>query len=60
MSITNTAMQASFVIQRYPVEVYGSWFRIFVTCILPVAFINYYPAAAGHRYFCMEKGHQAV
>jgi ABC-2 type transport system permease protein len=43
-SSINTAMQANFVIQRYPVEVYGSWFRIFMTCILPVAFINYYPA----------------
>jgi ABC-2 type transport system permease protein len=43
-SSINTIMQVSFVIQRYPLDMYGQWFRIFVTCILPVAFINYYPA----------------
>jgi ABC-2 type transport system permease protein len=43
MSI-NTVMQVSFVIQRYPVDMYGTWFRVFVTCVVPVAFINYYPA----------------
>jgi ABC-2 type transport system permease protein len=40
----NTVMQVSFVIQRYPVDMYGTWFRIFATCVVPVAFINYYPA----------------
>lgn len=40
----NTVMQVSFVIQRFPVDMYGTWFRVFVTCVLPVAFINYYPA----------------
>lgn len=43
-SSINTVMQVSFVIQRYPLDMYGAWFRVFVTCILPVAFINYYPA----------------
>jgi len=43
-SSINTVMQVSFAIQRYPVDMYGNWFRIFVTCVLPVAFINYYPA----------------
>jgi ABC-2 type transport system permease protein len=42
----NTVMQVSFVIQRYPVEMYGKWFRAFVTLVVPVAFINYYPPAA--------------
>jgi ABC-2 type transport system permease protein len=40
----NTVMQVSFVIQRYPVDMYGVWFRVFVTCVVPVAFMNYYPA----------------
>lgn len=40
----NTVMQFSFLIQRYPVEMFGRWFRIFVTCFIPVAFMNYYPA----------------
>lgn len=40
----NTVMQVNFVIQRYPVDMYGRWFQVFVTCMLPVAFINYYPA----------------
>lgn len=43
-SSVNAVMQVSFVIQRYPVDMYGTWFRVFVTCVLPVAFINYYPA----------------
>ncbi len=29
--------------QQYPIDVFGSWFRIFVTGFLPVAFMNYYP-----------------
>ena len=43
-SSINTVMQVSFVIQRYPVDMYGTWFRVFATCVVPVAFINYYPA----------------
>ncbi len=43
-SSINTVMQVSFVIQRYPVDMYGRWFQVFVTCLLPVAFINFYPA----------------
>lgn len=43
-SSINTVMQVSFVIQRYPLDMYGRWFQVFVTCLLPVAFINYYPA----------------
>lgn len=29
--------------QQYPLDVFGKWFRIFVTGFLPVAFMNYYP-----------------
>ncbi|HMN59619.1 MAG TPA: ABC-2 family transporter protein, partial [Anaerolinea sp.] len=28
----------------YPVDMYGTWFRVFATCVVPVAFINFYPA----------------
>jgi ABC-2 type transport system permease protein len=43
-SSINTVMQVSFVIQRYPVDMYENWFRVFVTAVVPVAFMNYYPA----------------
>lgn len=43
-SSINTVMEVNMAIQRYPVDMYGRWFQLFVTCILPVAFINYYPA----------------
>jgi len=26
------------------VDMFATWFRVFVTCLLPVAFINFYPA----------------
>jgi len=29
--------------QQYPIDVFGTWFRIFVTGFLPVSFMNYYP-----------------
>lgn len=40
----STVMRANFMIQKYPLDMFGQGFRIFVTCFLPVAFINYYPA----------------
>ncbi len=30
--------------QQYPLEMFGRGFRVLVTCVIPVAFINYYPA----------------
>ena len=30
--------------QQYRVSIFGKYFQIFVTCFLPVAFINYYPS----------------
>lgn len=30
--------------QQYPLEMFGRWFRVFVTVFIPVAFLNYYPA----------------
>jgi ABC-2 type transport system permease protein len=29
--------------QQYPMDVFGTWFRVFVTGFLPVSFMNYYP-----------------
>jgi ABC-2 type transport system permease protein len=39
-----TVFQFSFLIQQYPVDMFGRWFRVFVTAVVPVAFINYYPS----------------
>lgn len=41
---TNTALNFSFLIQQYPLDMFGRWFRVFVTAVVPVAFINFYPA----------------
>ena len=30
--------------QQYPLEMFGRGFQVFVTCFIPVAFLNYYPA----------------
>jgi ABC-2 type transport system permease protein len=43
-SLWFTVFQFSFIIQQYPVDMFGRWFRVFVTAIIPVAFINYYPS----------------
>lgn len=40
----DSVMQVSFLIQRYPVDMFGRAFRLFVTGIVPVAFMNYFPA----------------
>jgi ABC-2 type transport system permease protein len=29
--------------QQYPMDVFGKWFRVFVTGFLPLAFMNYHP-----------------
>jgi len=29
--------------QQYPIDIFGTWFRIFITGFLPLAFMNYYP-----------------
>jgi len=36
--------QLILVVQRYPLIIFGGFLRILLTCILPLAFINYYPA----------------
>lgn len=32
------------LVQHYPIDIFGLWFRVIVTGIIPVAFMNYYPA----------------
>jgi len=29
--------------QQYPIDIFGMWFRIFITGFLPLSFMNYYP-----------------
>lgn len=31
--------------QQYPLDIFGRWYRVFLTTFLPVAFVNYYPLA---------------
>lgn len=37
-------MEFNQLVQHYPVDIFGAWFRVVVTGLIPVAFMNYYPA----------------
>lgn len=37
-------MQVNVMVQYYPVDIFGTIFRVIVTGLIPVAFMNYYPA----------------
>jgi viologen exporter family transport system permease protein len=37
-------MRLNVMVQYYPVDIFGYVFRVIVTGLIPVAFINYYPA----------------
>lgn len=37
-------MQVNVMVQYYPVDIFGAFFRVLVTSVIPVAFMNYYPA----------------
>src|SRR5215211_8538452 len=37
-------MEFNMLVQHYPIDIFSSWFCIVVTGLLPVAFMNYYPA----------------
>jgi ABC-2 type transport system permease protein len=37
-------MHFNMLVQFYPVDIFGLWFRVVVTGLIPVAFMNYYPA----------------
>lgn len=43
-STVNTVMSLSFMVQQYPLDMFGRWFRIATTLVVPVAFMNYYPS----------------
>jgi ABC-2 type transport system permease protein len=40
----NLLMQLNVMVQYYPVDIFGTAFRVLVTGFIPVAFMNYYPA----------------
>jgi ABC-2 type transport system permease protein len=40
----NMVMQFNMMVQHYPVDMFGYAFRLIVTGLIPVAFMNYYPA----------------
>ena len=31
--------------QRYPLDIFGQWYKVFVSLFYPIAFVNYYPLA---------------
>lgn len=37
-------MRLGVMIQQYPLDIYGTVFRVVVTGLIPVAFMNYYPS----------------
>jgi ABC-2 type transport system permease protein len=37
-------MQINVIVQHYPIDIFGYTFRVIVTGLIPVAFMNYYPA----------------
>ncbi len=37
-------MRFNLLVQQYPIDIFGTWFKVIVTGVLPVAFLNYYPA----------------
>lgn len=41
-----TRLSTSFMqmVQQYPASIFGRWFRVVVTGVLPFAFMNYYPS----------------
>jgi ABC-2 type transport system permease protein len=36
--------ELSTMVQQYPIDLFGKWFRVLVTGIIPIAFMNFYPA----------------
>jgi ABC-2 type transport system permease protein len=40
----NLVMEFNVLVQHYPIDIFGVWFRVVVTGIIPVAFMNYYPS----------------
>jgi ABC-2 type transport system permease protein len=36
--------EVSTMVQQYPIDLFGKWFRVLVTGFIPMAFMNFYPA----------------
>jgi len=37
--------QFNSLVQQYPIDLFNRWFNLFISSILPMAFVNYYPIA---------------
>lgn len=50
LEIANTLTYGGVEAAQYPLDIYGRWFRAFLTYIVPLACVSYYPVAAvlGH------------
>ena len=42
--VNSLVMKLNVMVQHYPVDIFGYTFRVIVTGLIPVAFMNYYPA----------------
>lgn len=42
-AIFGVSLRFSILTQQYPIDIFGQWYHVFVTGLLPLAFINYYP-----------------
>jgi ABC-2 type transport system permease protein len=36
--------EVSTMVQQYPIDLFGKWFRVLVTGLIPMAFMNFYPS----------------
>lgn len=42
-AIFSVYMRFQVLGQQYPIDIFGTWFRVFLTGFIPIAFMNYYP-----------------
>ncbi len=42
-AIFSVSLRFSMLTQQYPIDIFGQWYRVFVTGFLPLAFMNYFP-----------------
>jgi len=42
--VGSLVIQLNMMLQHYPMDIFGYTFRVVVTGLIPVAFMNYYPA----------------
>ncbi|WP_342481778.1 ABC-2 family transporter protein [Paenibacillus sp. FSL L8-0340] len=46
MTASTVLWRINSMVQQYPIDIFGKWFQIVVTGIIPVAFMNFYPSIA--------------